>query len=98
MKVYTSLSRDSAQARGCGEDAIRVCVVRYYAWHTTEEHMDLAGIGGAPGGLRAHGVADFPRVYRTGSVEAVLDRMIDRAREAYAFVNESLKKQRETSR
>lgn len=32
------------------------------------------------------------RVYRTGSVEAVLDRVIERAREAYARCNEHRKK------
>lgn len=32
------------------------------------------------------------RVYRTGSVEAVLNRMIERARQAYATCNEHRKK------
>lgn len=32
------------------------------------------------------------RVYRTGSVEAVLDRMLERARQAYATCNEHRKK------
>ena len=34
------------------------------------------------------------RVYRTGSVEAVLERMTERAREAYARCNEHRKKMR----
>jgi len=34
------------------------------------------------------------RVYRTGSVEAVLDRMIERAREAYAACNGHRKEKR----
>lgn len=33
-----------------------------------------------------------PRVYRSGTVESVLDRMIERAREAYAACNEHRRK------
>lgn len=91
VKVYTSLPRGGDVVRGCGEDAIRVCAVRYYAWHKGEERMDLAGIGGGPQGLRAHGLESETRVFRTGTVEGVLDRMIERAREAYSFISEQLK-------
>ena len=46
----------------------------------------------------AHGLESEARVYRTGTVEGVLDRMIERARDAYGFINETLKKQREEQR
>lgn len=35
-------------------------------------------------GTYVGGIAKLPRVFRTGSVEAVLERTIERAREAYA--------------
>jgi hypothetical protein len=98
VKVYTSIARGHDEARGCGEDAIRVVVVRYFAWikgSTSGAHRPL---GPVEDRYMAHGVSDFPRIYRTGSVEAVLDRTTDRAREAYAFINESLKKERESQR
>lgn len=48
-------------------------------------------------GERSYGVAKLPRVHRTGSVEAVLERLLARAREAYAACNEEAKKRRRAS-
>lgn len=87
VKVYTSIARGKSEARGCGEDAIRVCVVRYFAWH--------GGMAREQSERDARGLQSEARVYRTGTVEGVLDRMIERARDAYGFINETLKKQRE---
>jgi hypothetical protein len=41
---------------------------------------------------RVYPIFKSSRVYRTGSVEAVLDRMIERAREAYSVCNQHQKK------
>jgi len=41
---------------------------------------------------RTYPIFKSARVYRTGSVEKVLDRMIERAREAYAACNEHRRK------
>ncbi len=38
-------------------------------------------------GPRSHGVAKLPKVLRTGSVEAVLERTLERMRGAYAAIN-----------
>jgi hypothetical protein len=43
---------------------------------------------------RSYGIAKMPRVFRTGSVEKVLERTIERAREAYAVCNMKLKERR----
>lgn len=68
IKVYTSVAAGNAKARGNGADAIRVVAVRY-----PKEHP-----------WRAYGVAKLPRVYRTGSVEKVFARTLERMRDAYA--------------
>jgi len=74
VKVYTSLRVGADMARGCGQDAIRVCTV-------FENDQKSFGIG------------KFPKVLRTGSEQAVLTRLLERAREAYLrgteFVRES---------
>lgn len=77
VKVFTSLSaRETEAVRGCGEDAIRV-VAAY-------EKKD----GNRP---VSFGLYKAKRVYRTGSVEAVLARIVERAREAYKACNERCK-------
>jgi hypothetical protein len=43
------------------------------------------------------GVVKLPRVHRTGSVEAVLERTIERAREAYASITRRIRDKRGTS-
>lgn len=45
----------------------------------------------APGSGKTYPIFKSARVYRTGSVEAVLDRMMERARAAYARCNEHRK-------
>ena len=40
------------------------------------------------------GVYKAKRIFRTGTVEGVLERMTERLREAYGFVNETLKGRR----
>ena len=72
IRIFSSLSRgDAESARGCGEDAIRVVAV----------------FRPDPGDLRRGvGIWKGPRVYRTGSVEKVLDRTIERARDAYRAI------------
>lgn len=43
-------------------------------------------------GFRSRGIAKLPRILRTGSVEAVFERVIERAREAYAICNEHIRR------
>jgi hypothetical protein len=77
--VFTSLPEFDVVARGCGEDAIRV----------------QAQLTWTPAGT------DVPRfkklwetrVYRVNSVEGVLGRTVDAAREAYRQLNEWLKRE-----
>lgn len=45
-------------------------------------------------GTRSFGVAKLPRVFRTGSVEKVLERTIERAREAYSICNQRIRQRR----
>jgi len=73
VKVYSSIQRGAAEVRECGEDAIRV--VALFADSRFHWPAKIVPIFKAT------------RVHRTGSVEAVLDRMIERAREAYAACN-----------
>lgn len=49
-------------------------------------------------GQRSFGVAKLPRVHRTGTVDGVLERVIDRSREAYAACNQRIKENRRGSR
>ena len=73
VKVYSSIQRGAGEARGCGEDAIRVVALfadSRFSWPA-----------------RVTPIFKATRVHRTGSVEAVLDRMVERAREAYAACN-----------
>lgn len=69
--VYTSIPINGAQTRGLGEDAIRVSAFQE--------------IGGD--GSNTRGVAKCQRVYRTGTVQGVLERTYERMREAYAVCN-----------
>lgn len=45
-------------------------------------------------GKKSFGIAKLPRVYRTGSVDKVLDRMLERMREAYSVSTDWAKKNR----
>jgi hypothetical protein len=74
VKVYSSLTRGAGEVRDCGQDAIRVVAV---CRQDDRYHWPA----------RTFPIFKATRVHRTGSVEAVLDRMIERAREAYAACN-----------
>jgi hypothetical protein len=73
VRVYSSIQRGAGAARACGEDAIRVVA------------LFLDGKYHSP--PKVVPIYTATRVHRTGSVDAVLDRMIERAREAYAACN-----------
>ena len=73
VKVYSSIQRGADEVRECGEDAIRVVALFADGRH----HWPA----------RIVPIFKATRVHRTGSVEAVLDRMIERAREAYGACN-----------
>lgn len=73
VKVYSSIQRGAEEARECGTDAIRVVAL-----------FSDAKFQWPP---RVSPIFKATRVHRTGSVEAVLDRMVERAREAYAACN-----------
>jgi len=74
VRVYSSIQRGADDARGCGEDAIRVVAL----YTDSKFHWPA----------RVIPIFKATRVFRTGSVEGVLDRVIERAREAYAKCNE----------
>lgn len=74
VKVYTSLPRNAEEARGCGEDAIRVLLV-----------FERPAQGERPGASGC--LYKASRVYRTGSEQAVIERTLERARECYAEAN-----------
>lgn len=75
VKVYTSLRDGARQARGCGEDAIRVVTV-------------------FDNGTKSFGVGKFPKVLRTGSEQAVLDRVYSRIQDAYKRGSDFIKESR----
>jgi hypothetical protein len=74
VKVYSSIQRGAEVARERGADAIRVVALfkEDYRFHWP---------------ARTVPIFKATRVHRTGSVDAVLDRMVERAREAYAACN-----------
>jgi hypothetical protein len=71
--VYTSIAAGQNTARRRGGDAIRVVAIRE---------------GDRERGETNRGVAKTKRVFRTGTVEGVLARTLERMREAYAAINE----------
>jgi len=72
--VYTSAAEGAQDARGCGEDAIRV--VGLFSWlHGPTREMRRKNLYKA-------------KVLRVTSIEGVLQRTIEKAREAYAACNE----------
>ncbi len=78
VKVYTSLSVDAGEARAVGTDAIRVVAI--YERLTPNRTKPFVKV-----------LYKGKRVHRTGTVEGVLDRLIERAREAYGAINEAMK-------
>ncbi len=78
VRVYSSIQRGADEARACGEDAIRVVA------------LFVDGRYNFP--PRTVPIFKATRVNRTGTVDGVLDRLIERAREAYAACNEHRRK------
>jgi len=74
--VYTSIAVNASEARGLGQDAIRVSAYQV--------------VGSDESNTR--GVAKCQRVYRTGTVQGVLERTYERMREAYAVCNREISK------
>lgn len=81
IQVFTSLPVRGGDVRGCGDDAIRVNAV-------FEKALRNAQPGDRPFVRIVH---KGKRVHRSGSVEAVIKRMVERAREAYGACNEFCK-------
>ena len=72
--VFTSVAEGASDARGCGEDAIRV--VAAFTW----EHRPT-------GELRRKNLHKA-KILRVTSIQGVLDRTLNAAREAYQACNE----------
>lgn len=79
--VYTSVAEDATVGRGCGEDAIRV--LSFFTWTRRGETE-----------VRRKKLFEA-RVFRVTSVEGVLGRMMERARDAYAACNKWIVEQRD---
>lgn len=77
--VYTSIAERGSKGRGCGEDAIRV--VALFRWTRRGETE-----------VRRKKLFTA-RVHRVTSVEGVLTRMMEKARDAYRACNEWLAKE-----
>jgi len=73
IKVYSSIQRGAAEARASGTDAIRVVAI------FADRRFSFPA--------REVPIFKATRVHRAGTVDAVLDRMIERAREAYSAIN-----------
>lgn len=74
VKVYTSIAHRAEEARGCGQDAIRVCLV----FERFDEKINRHVSGG---------LYKAPKVLRTGSEAKVIERTLERARECYREAN-----------
>lgn len=79
VKVYTTIRVGvDEEARSKGQDAIRVTVAY-------ESEIPYRG-------KTSFGIHKCTRTFRTGSDDAVRDRLYERMREAYGFSNEWLRK------
>jgi hypothetical protein len=78
VRIYSSIQRGAGEVRACGEDAIRVVA------------LFVDGKFYSP--PRTVPIFKAVRVFRTGTIDGVLDRLIERAREAYAACNEHRRK------
>lgn len=78
IQIYTSIAVNAQDARGCGEDAIRINAV----FETFVK-----------GEMKVYPLYKGKRVYRTGSVEKVLSRTRKEALNAYERGTEWLKQQ-----
>ena len=75
VKVYTSIQ--GGRVRSKDADAIRVCLV----------YADEASRKGGEG--RTIGISSECRVVRRGEIEAIVERTLERARDAYRRVSET---------
>lgn len=78
VKVYTSIRTGSGKARGRGQDAIRVTCAY-------ESEVPFKG-------RTSFGIYKSTKTLRTGSEEAVFDRVYQRMREAFAEGNKWLRR------
>lgn len=81
VKVYSSVKRGATGARACGADAIRVVAIR----HAPGSKDPLEG--------QWKGLWKAKRVFRTGTVDGVIARMLERMREAYLACSQARKGQ-----
>lgn len=82
VKVWTSLSASGGDSRAVGKDSIKV---------SAAYESDLPWRG-----KTNFGIYKGKRVFRTGTEEAVIDRLYERMREAYVFTNEWLRRNWDT--
>jgi hypothetical protein len=79
VTVYTSIALRATKSRGCGEDSIKVVALFWWTRRgETKPRCKKLFTG---------------RVFRVTSVEGVLDRMMEKARDAYRACNEWLAKE-----
>lgn len=84
VKVYTSIQYGKEAARECGADSIKV-VAAYEGTKAIKPRYD------APPS-RSFGIYKAKKILRTGSVEAILERLLERMRETYLFTNDWLRR------
>lgn len=83
VKVYTSIAYGQSTVRESGADAIRVVAAYEGKGAIPPRH-------GAPPS-RSFGIYKAKKILRTGSEEAILERLLERMRETYAFTNQWLR-------
>ncbi len=79
VSVFTSIRDGATTARGLGQDAIKVSAFMFL-----DEAAD-----------RTRGIAKCQRVFRTGSVDKILERLYERMREAYRVTNVRIREDQE---
>ena len=82
VKVYTSIRAGEKYVRRPGKDAIRVCTVYEGVKAITRGRNNES---------RSFGIYKAQRIHRTGSEEAIIERLHDRMQEAYRVGNEWLR-------
>ena len=87
IKVYTTLPANGTQVRDVGQDAIRVVA----AYESGKGGKAISPRKGAPPSTSSRNYKATKKILRTGSEAAILDRMLERMREAYGFSNEWLR-------
>lgn len=79
VKVYTSIRAGEAVARGSGKDAIRVTAAYEGEFAVKPAHNKPPS--------KNFGLYASQRIFRTGGDVAILERLLERMREAYSFTN-----------